>query len=254
VITRISRPVAPLLGVALAIAVSLSTAVAQGQSGVRFSEAQLFLELNDTDGDLGLHASIDGEPWTALEIEAPTDRPLLSIVSRGRLRAQGLTQLAFESAEPPFDELDPTEFFRRFPEGRYQITARGQDGAEIEATAVLSHVLAAPPANLLVSGVPAAESCDSAPLPSVASPVTIEWDPVTQHHPDIGRRGSIRVKKYQLFVESEGIQFALDLPPSITAVEVPAAVTAAEGEFKFEIIVQTTAGNNTAVESCFRID
>ena len=30
-----------------------------------FTEAEIFLELNDTDGDLGIHASIfDGGPWT----------------------------------------------------------------------------------------------------------------------------------------------------------------------------------------------
>ena len=41
------------------------------QSPEPFPVAELFLELNDTDGDLGLHAEIDGEPWTSLEIEGP---------------------------------------------------------------------------------------------------------------------------------------------------------------------------------------
>ena len=88
-----------------------------------FPVAELFFELNDTDGDLGIHADIDGGPWTSMLIEGPDDRPLLNIVSSGRLRAQGMTQLAFESAEPSFDELDPSNFFRRFPEGKYEIEA-----------------------------------------------------------------------------------------------------------------------------------
>jgi hypothetical protein len=50
-----------------------------------------------------------------------------------------------------------------------------------------------------------------------------------------------------------GIQFSLDLPPTVTQFEVPTGVTALGGEFKFEIIVRTAAGNNTAVESCFRM-
>jgi hypothetical protein len=75
-----------------------------------FTEAEIFFELNDTDGDLGIHASIDGEPWTALEIEGPGGRELLDMVSRGRLRTQGLTQLSLESAEPAFDELAPADF------------------------------------------------------------------------------------------------------------------------------------------------
>src|SRR5918996_3502992 len=122
-----------VLSVTVGAAMSLHAAGQKGQQ-IRFAEAELFLELNDTDGDLGIHASIDGEPWTDLEIEGPDDRRLLNIFSRGRLRKQGLTQLAFESAEPPFDELDPADFFRRFPEGKYEIEAVRQGGGTFEST------------------------------------------------------------------------------------------------------------------------
>jgi hypothetical protein len=214
-------------------------------------EAAVFLELNHTDGDLGLHAAIDGGPWTELEIEGPRDRELLTIRSHGQLRAQGLTQLAFESAEPPFDELAPEDFFRRFPEGRYEIEARLSDGTTARASAALSHVLAAPPENILLSGVPASESCDAAVLPIVVPPVTIAWDPVNVSHPDVGARGPVKVSLYQLFVEGNGTSLGIDLPPTTTSFEVPAAVTSTGGTFKFEIIVRTSARNNTAVESCF---
>jgi hypothetical protein len=225
---------------------------AQTASARRFSEAQVFLELNHTDGDLGLHASIDGEPWTQLEIDGPGDLRLLDLFSRGRLRAQGMTQLAYESAEPPFDELPPAMFFRRFPEGRYEITARAQDGAEMEGVATLSHVLAAPPDNILVSGVPAAENCD-APLPQVNPPVVIEWDPVSTSHPEIGQHGRVMIEKYQLFVERVGVKLSLDLPATVTRVEVPEPITSLGKNFKFEIIARTTRGNNTAIESCFEL-
>src|ERR1700752_4796387 len=146
------------LSLLLAGAPALRSA-AQVEPAPAFTEAEIFFELNDTDGDLGIHASIDGGPWTNLAIEGPHERRLLDIVSRGRLRTQGLTQLAFESAEPSFDELAPRDFFRRFPEGGYEIDGRTQDGREIEATAVLSHVMAAPP-KVVVSGMAAAEECD----------------------------------------------------------------------------------------------
>jgi hypothetical protein len=162
-----------------------------------------------------------------------------------------MTQLSFESAEPPFDELPPEQFFRRFPEGRYEIEGRLQDGHEARGVAVLSHVLAARPDIIAVSGVPAAESCDDPNLPVVQSPVTIAWDPVTKSHPEIGKAGRVTVSRYQLFVEREGVKLSLDLPPSVTEFEVPTGVTALGDTFKFEIIVRTTTGNNTAVESCF---
>jgi hypothetical protein len=225
---------------------------AQRSGAGQLPEAEIFLELNDTDGDLGLHGSIDGEAWTQLEIEAPDKSRLLDLFSRGRLSAQGMTQLAFESAEPPFDELPAATFFRRFREGRYEITARGQDGTEVKGVANLSHILAAAPDNVLVSGLPAAENCDST-LPRVHPPVLIEWDPVTTSHPEIGKPGPVVIEKYQFFVEGAGVMLSLDLSNKTTRVEIPELITTSGKEFKFEIIARTTRGNNTAVESCFEM-
>src|SRR5918996_669718 len=239
-----------VLSVTVGAAMSLHAAGQKGQQ-IRFAEAELFLELNDTDGDLGIHASIDGEPWTDLKIEGPGERTLLYVLSRGRLRSQGLTQLFFESAEPSFDQLAPDQFFRRFPEGRYEIEGRLQDGREMESVAVLSHVLAAPPQNVTISGVPAAEDCDAPNLPIVSAPVTIDWDPVTQSHSELGRSGPVKVSRYQLFVEREGVKLSLDLPPGVTEFEVPTGITKLGDEFKFEIIVRPATANNTAIESCF---
>ena len=226
--------------------------VGKAQSVPLLTQAELFLELNDTDGDLGIHGSIDGGPWTSLEIEGPGERLLLQLFSKGRLRTQGMTQLSFESAEPPFDELPPAAFLRRFPEGRYEIEAAGQDGSEFETTATLSHVLAAPPDNITLSGTPKSEDCD-ADVPLVRTPVVIDWDPVTEAHPEIGKRGQVRISRYQVFVEREGVSLGVDLPPTVTRFQVPSAITAMGDEFKFEIIARTTRGNNTAVESCFRV-
>jgi hypothetical protein len=248
------RPsVVPVLTTALLLGAAALMTAARAQPAQRFTEAELFFELNDTDGDLGLHASIDGEPWTDLEIEGPGNRQLLNIVSQRHLRLQGLTQLSFESAEPDFDELDPAAFFRRFPEGRYDIEGHDQAGGTIESTAILSHVLAARPENISVSGALAADSCTDEPLPTVSAPVVIRWDPVTHSHPVLGKAGPIKVSRYQLFVEREGVKLSLDLPPTVTEFEVPTAITDLGNEFKFEIIVRTTSGNNTAVESCFRL-
>jgi len=216
-----------------------------------FARAELFFELNHTDGDLGIHADIDGGVWTTLLVEGPDDRRLLTILSQGRLRRQGLTQLAFESAEPSFDELSPDDFFRRFPEGKYSIEAVAQGAGAFESEVRLSHVLAAP-VEATVSGVPSAENCDSV-LPLVTSPVVIDWNPVTTAHPTIGRRGRVSISRYQFFVEQDATKLSLDLPPSVTEFTIPASITDAGGVFKFEIIARTSTGNNTAVESCFKV-
>jgi len=245
-------------GILLVTALALATAAqpSWAQPTGSFGEANLFFELNDTDGDLGIHSLIDGEPWKSLEIEDPFERLMLSVLVNGRLGKQGLTELFFESAEPPFDELSPQQFFRRFPEGRYEIEAITLDGGELAATVRISHVMPGPPENVLLSGAPAAEDCDAVPLPSVAEPVVITWDPVTESHPEIGKPGKpVEVEHYQLVIEREGLVLSVELPPDVTEFEVPAALTEPGDEIKFEILVRAAgSGNQTAIESCFIVN
>ena len=222
----------PLLAIPLALGTLVAPVSTRAeQPSQPFAVAELFVELNDTDGDLGLHASIDGGTWTSLEVEDPRERQLLGIVSRGRLRSQGLTQLAFESAEPSFEDLSPEDFFRRFPEGVYEIEAIAQGGGTFESLVRLSHVLAAPP-QATVSGLGAAENCDAAPLPEVDSPVLVDWDPVTESHPEVGKAGPVTISRYQFFVEQGATKLSLDLPPTVTEFQIPASITAAGGQLQ----------------------
>jgi hypothetical protein len=226
------------------------------RDGNPFSKAQLYFELNNTDGDLGIHGLIDGDAWKRLEIEDPRERQLLNVFVQGRLRRQGLTELFFESAEPTFDELAPEEFFRRFPEGEYQIEGTTLEGEELESTVMVTHLLPAPVENIEVNGVPVPEDCDEGPVPSVSGPVTITWDPVALSHPELGRTGEpIEVVKYQVVVEQEelGLVFSLDLPPDVTSIDIPVGFLALGNEFKLEILVRETSGNQTAVETCFAV-
>ena len=222
-----------------------------------FDEASLFLELNHTDGDLGLHALLDGDAWGLISIASPDGREKLRVTARGSLREHGLTELFFESDEPKFpDDISLERFFGRFPAGEWEISGVTIEGDRLASEVELSHVLAAPPGNVEVNGQAAAANCDAVPLPLVTGPVTIDWDEVTQHHPTVGDAGAIVVVKYQFIVEREEpelLVFSVDLPPGVTEFEIPEDFTALGDEFKFEIIVRTGAGNQTAVESCFEL-
>jgi hypothetical protein len=249
--TRRNPSIQTLLSFAMALSLGASIPSARA---AEFEEAELFLELNNTDGDLGLHALIDGGPYKRLQIEGPrgpSARLLLNLEAAGPLAAQGLTELAFESAEPPFDELPPEQFFRRFPEGIYDIEGISLNNRQFGATVRLSHVLAAPVRHVTLSGEPAANDCDERPLPRVNEPVLIDWDPVTTSHPRIGDPGPAEIDKYQLFVERGEVILSLDLPPTVTQFRVPENFTVAGERYKFEIIARTSTGNNTAIESCF---
>jgi hypothetical protein len=231
-----------------------------GGDGIPFEVAEIYFELNDSDKDLGIHGLIDGGPWKELEIEG-LGREQLEIELKSRLRRQGLTELFFESAEPPFDELSPETFFRRFPETTVEISGKTLDGHELESEAELTHLMPSRPDNIYVNEEPASDDCD-AEVPVVELPVVISWDPAMFSHPDLGRKNEpIDVALYELVVEAEDEEPPLVLKVELAPgdgerleFEVPDGFLENGGEFKFEIVTRESSHNQTAFESCFEIE
>ncbi len=249
----------------VALILGAAAPVSWADEEIPFDEAEIFFELNDTDGDLGIHALIDGDAWKKLEIEDPRGREMLNIRVRGRLRKQGLTELFFESAEPTFDELSPEKFFRRFKEGTYEIEGVTLDGEELESEAEVTHLMPAPPVPM-VNMEPVAEVCDDEDpdfdAPVVDAPVTIAWDEVTTSHPDLGSPRSsmdIVIHNYEVVVETEvevdgeelEVVLSVKLPPGVTSMTIPEEFLALSDEFKYEVLAREESFNQTATESCF---
>lgn len=223
---------------------------------IPFDVSRLFFELNNTDGDLGIHGEIDGNEWKYLTIESPTGRRLMKVRVNGSMRRQGITELFFESAEPKFDDLPPRRFFKRFPEGEYEIEAFTVNGEEMEAEVELSHVMPAPVDNVKISGVPAAEDCDVDELPTITPPIVLSWDPVTESHPTIGKEGDVEIEYYEVVVEIDDTAFKSTnlVPNTITSYDISEDFLGLSEEFKFEILARHVNGNKTAIESCFLIE
>ncbi len=244
---------------------------------IPFAEAELFFELNDTDGDLGIHALIDGDAWKKLEIKDPRERKMLTVHVQGRLRRQGLTEIFFESAEPTFDELSPEDFFKRFPKGTYEIEGTTLEGEELESEVELTHVMPAPVDGITLKGsvifAPKAVNLedvdcdDEETVPSVdGDTVTISWAAVTMSHPDLGGKPivPVTIHNYEVVVERElevnGEEFAsvfsIILPPGQTSMTIPAEFLGpGDGEnFKYEVLAREESFNQTAVESCFVLE
>lgn len=224
------------------------------ETTIPFTKDRLLLQLNDTDGDLGFHARLDGEPWKTLSIRDPSERTIFSVVPKGQLKDLGMTEVSFESHEPPFDELDPARFFAEFPEGEYEISGRTIDGRKLESEVQLSHVIPAPVRNIAISGAASPPDCEEDSGPIVSKPLTIYWDPVTHSHPELGRTADVSILGYQLVLEREEptpLKFQVDLDASDTSFLVPQDLVDANDEFKIEVLVVETNGNETGTEGCF---
>ena len=257
---------AALAALVLAVAPPVSWAHDDEEDDVEipFDEAEIFFELNNTDGDLGIHALIDGDAWKRLKIEDPWERKLLNVRLQGRLRRQGLTELFFESAEPVFGDLPPEEFFLRFPPGFYKIEGETLEEEELESETELTHLMPAPAGGIVVSSTlidPESVDCDEGPIPMVTGPVSISWAEVDRSHPDLGSPTDsmdIEIHNYQVVVEVETpdgdeLELSVILPPGTTSLPIPEEFTDMDddGQIKFEILVREDSFNQTAVESCF---
>jgi hypothetical protein len=242
--------------ISISATVLLLAGLAAAASAQEFETSDVFFELNDTDGDLGIHALIDGDAWRTLVIDNPDGRRELSLSLNGGMRRQGLTELFFESAEPSFDQLGPAQFLRRFPEGEYLVRATTMAGEVFESLDEVTHLIPAAPQRVEVNGRPLPDDCDDGPPPSVADPFTIRWDPVEMSHSRIGITDEpIEIVKYQVVLEGEDeeLVFSFDLPPDVTEIEIPAGFVASGEVFEVEVIAREESGNQTAFESCFEV-
>lgn len=257
-----------IAGVALILGATAPQSWAEDDGpSIPFADADVYAELNDTDDDLGFHALIDGEGWKELEIEDSRGRSMLDIRVKGRLRKQGLTELFFESAEPPFESDDPSEvtltpeqFFRRFREGMYEIEGETLDGRELESVDLFRHVMPDAPREITINGEELGDhkevDCPGGGPEVVieGDSVTIAWDPVEDSHPDVGKQGDIEAELYQVVVEQGDLVFSAELPAEdleFPELALPAALFE-PGNVKFEILVkEAEGGNQTAAESCF---
>ena len=267
----------PIIAAMSALIAVPSFAFAEGE----LEEAELFFELNDTDGDLGIHGFADGDAWKELEIEAPNDRELMEIDVRSRLKRQGVTELFFESAEPcfptaedcdPDEALDPAKFFKRFPEGIYEIEVETLDNEELENEVYLSQIIPAAPV-VSLNGLPSAPrdvcQCDEEeleegevcpPLPIVTDGAVLSWDPVTSSHATLGNPGAVTPIYYEVVVEIDETPFKSTsiVPPEVHSWELPEGILELSDEIKYEVLVRVdngygNPGNKSAMESCFEV-
>jgi hypothetical protein len=240
-----------------------------------FDEHRVLIEINATDGDAGFHALIDGDAWKEVTLNGSK---LFAGEAKGALREQGMSEIFFESDEPPCsaevadeDEefVTVAEVLERFPTGPYQFSGKSiEPGDMLASTATLTHDLPAAPDITAFDGTEGLDPDD----------VVITW----AAGDDLGEcdvpegitdPAAVEVLYWEVVVEPEEEDqdspirvFSVQVPPDITEVHVsPQYLTSyqAEGvtEFKFEIGAvenrmidgEPTKGNQTFSEGTFTI-
>ncbi len=226
-----------------ALAAILLTGMAvPGAWAKKLSDSFIRIEINDTDGDAGIHIFLDGEGWDSMQCFAPDGSLLFSVLAEGSVGLQGITEFFFESAEPSFDEQPLEELLALFPEGTYRFRGTTTEGARLNGKATLTHALPDGPQQIFPVDGQEVDPDDA----------VFEWDAVADPE------GS-EIVGYEIVVGCEGddfVDFLARVGPEVTSVTVPPEVLNQEGaeECKWEVLAIEESGNQTLSETEFEIE
>ncbi len=220
-------------------AVALFSGMAAPQLwAARLSAASIIIELNDTAQDVGVQVFFDGE-WKRMRVFDPDGHKIFDVRGRGSVGALGLTELFFESVEPPLDELPLDDLMARFPEGRYEFVGKTVDGRDVTGHARFTHAI--PGAPFIVQPV-AGDVVDP-------NHTVVEWQAVADPP------GSAIVG-YQVIVERDDPHLVIDIKLSAdtTSVRIPAAFMDPGTPYIFEVLAIEEGGNQTISEGEFETE
>lgn len=207
------------------------------------SQAKLLIEHNATDADTGFQGFADGDPWDELEITGPAGRVVLAR-PEGALAGFGLTELFFETSEPPNAQVPISDVLARLPQGTYTFTGKMVGGTQSSRTATFTHTIPAGP--VLVAPVEGAPDVD----PNNAA---VSWEAVTKTYDG---STDIKIVGYEVIVEMKVDPPAfpqgfakpvLDvrLPASATSVSLPKEFMVPNGLYDWEVLAIEESGNQT---------
>jgi hypothetical protein len=223
-----------LIGVAAASAAAVAAsggdaAPAAKAKPIKYAAADLFIETNATDGDIGLQLFMDAEPWDSFKLFDPNGRKLIQKAGTdGRLRGWGLTEYFFETDEPSFDEVPVREFKKRFPAGKYTFRGRTVDGRKLVGSDRLSH--------LIPDGPVITSPTEGAVLDR--NDVVVSWEPVS-------KPAGVKIASYEVIVEIGDRNLDLRVPPSVTSVSVPPEFLTPGAKVLGEVLAKERSGNQT---------
>jgi hypothetical protein len=227
--------------VAVAMVALVSATAAPGAWAKKLEEAEIYIEINDTDGDAGIHVFLDGEGWDVMQMTGPNGVEF-GIAADNSVGLQGITELFFESAEPSFDEQPLEELLELFPAGIYRFEGATTEGKPLKGKARLTHHL--PDAPVQVSPLDGEEVDPESAV--------FTWEEVDDPP------GS-EIVGYELVVECEEpdlMEFVARVGPEVTSITVSPEFLNQEDmeECKWEILALEDSGNQTISETEFEID
>ncbi len=239
---------------------------------VDFSELEVLIEINATDGDVGFHVKHDADGWSNVTITDPNGDQIFNEDALMALAEQGITENFFESAEPPCwfeadnedvdweeDEVVTlAEFLARFAAGTYIFMGTTIEGETLAGETELTYNIPAAPrirdiedarpgrTRLRWRGGDDLGECDydDAAIPAPGGVEVVAWEVVVEPDDDDYDEPIKRVFSAQLPVHQRSIkvprQYLNSFADDVT-------------EFKYEVGAIEVSGNRTFSEAALEL-
>jgi hypothetical protein len=218
-----------------------------GGTPVDLAYAKVLIEHNATDEDTGFQIASDGDAWNDLTVRDPDGNAVLAVSTVGGMRSVGLTEMFFETQEPPNDEVPIADMVANLPEGTYAFAGQSVEGDTTQGEATLTHDIPEGP-NITAPADGAVVDADA--------DLTISWDPVTETIDG----DAVEVTHYQLIVELDvetehqgfgASVFSVHVPSTVTSMRVPSEFLEPASPYAFEVLAIEESGNQTLTSRSF---
>ncbi len=218
-----------------------------GAESRHINHANLFIEDNAGDGDIGVHGYFDDHGWTELCVYDPAGALILHVLPAGTMGDLGIAGVFFESREPEYADWDYDALKAAWPEGNYALRALSTDGLLLDGAAWFSTILPSMPQIITPMTVP--EEDGNVPVVALAD-LVVEWAPVTTSQD--GR--PVVIRAYQVWINKENHtddhgfsrpNFDVHVGPDTTRFVVPAAFFDPASLYEIEVVAIEESGNQT---------
>lgn len=222
--------------------------------GEEWEVAKLYIEHDATDEDTGVHGSFGGEAWSILCLTDPDGTTILTADPLEQFDLLAVSDLFFESREPPNDEFPIDRIRDDFQEGDYTVAAIGFEGTPRVGTATFTHAIPAPPTIVAPELVPDFEEADPPTVPSTG--LVVEWEAVDTTIDG----GPVTITGYEVIVtdeeadDPEGFarpQLDVHVPADQLSLTVPDDFLRRDRLYELEVLAIEDSGNQTIAVGFF---
>ncbi|MDA0351128.1 MAG: fibronectin type III domain-containing protein [Chloroflexi bacterium] len=180
---------------------------------------------------------------------------ILTVSPQAQLGDLTLSDLFFESREPPNDEFSLNDRRTNFPEGQYTVTGVDFEGTPRVGTARFTHDIAVEPE---ITAPEVGEEPEVAPTVSTDR-LIVRWEPVTE----AVAGGDVEITAYEVIVTKEEHEdpdgfsrpvYDVHVPSDITSLSVPVEFLEPDTVYELEVIAIEASGNQTISVGFFRTE